>query len=143
MPFDAPVTIATFPVSSLISILPWLRHQFDAYTSIEVTSRKFKPCSVISLDFGEALQVGAQDVAAQADVHELARADDLHQAGRFQLLDVMRDRRGAHIVGSVQLAAGERAVAGADLLEDLIAPWFGQRASDPRKLPIRQATEFG
>ena len=102
-------------------------------------SRKFKRSSVITLDFGETVQVGAQDVAAQAYIHELARARDFHQAGRFQLLDVMRDRRGAHVVGSLQFGARKRAIAGADLLENLVAARFGQRAGDPRKLPIRQA----
>src|SRR5437773_7991576 len=55
----------------------------------------------------------------------------------------MGDRRGAHVVGSLQLAARKRAVAGADLLENLVAARFGQRAGDPRKLPVRQATGFG
>jgi len=85
----------------------------------------------------------AQDAAAEAHVHELAFADDLHQPGRFQLLDVMGERRGAHGVGLLQLTAWDRAVAGANLFENLIAAGLGQSAGDPRKLPIRQSTGFG
>jgi hypothetical protein len=40
----------------------------------------------------------------------------------------------------LQLAAGQRAVTGADLLENLVAARFGERAGDPRKLPVGQAT---
>src|SRR2546425_12739188 len=105
-------------------------------------NRNFKHCSVITLDFGETVQVGAQDVAAEAYVHELALADDLHQPGRFQLLDVMGNRRRAHVVGSLQLAAGKRAVAGADLLEDLVAAGVGPRPGASPKLAIGQTTGF-
>jgi len=45
-------------------------------------------------------------------------------------------------MGVMQLATRKGVVAGADLFENLITAWFGQRAGDPRKLPIRQAIEF-
>src|SRR4029077_16250948 len=127
--------MATLPVNSLISLLPWLRQRFDVSTSIEVIGRNFKRRSVITLDFGEAVQVGAQHVATKAYVHELAFANDVDQAGRFQLLDVMRKGRGAHLMGPVQDAAGGRVGASADLLEDPIASRFGQGPGDsPERL---------
>jgi hypothetical protein len=45
-------------------------------------------------------------------------------------------------MGVMQLATRKGVVASADLFENLITAWFGQRAGDPRKLPIRQAIEF-
>ena len=76
-------------------------------------------------------------VAAKDHVHELAVTNDIDQAGRFQLLDMMGERRGTYIVRILQLAAGEGGVASANLFENLIAARLGQRAGDPRKLPIR------
>jgi len=106
-------------------------------------SGNFKRRVVITLDFGETVQVGAQDIAAQGQIHELAVAGDLEQAGCFQLLDVMRESGGAHIVGFLHAAAGTWLGAGADLLEDLIAAWLGERVRDPGELPIRQASRAG
>lgn len=95
------------------------------------------------LNFRESVQVGAQYVALEDEVHELAFANDMDQAGRLQLFDVMREGRGAYVVGLVQDAAGTRVVGGPDLLEDLIASRFGQGAGDPRNLPVRQSSIFG
>ncbi len=81
--------------------------------------------------------------ALEDEVHELALAHDMDQASRLQFLDVMRECRGADVVGFVQDAAGTRVDGGPDLLEDLIASRFGQGAGDPRELPVRQSTVFG
>jgi len=91
----------------------------------------------------EPLQVGAQSIALQEKVHELALANDLDEAGRLQLLDMMGEGGGAYGVGLVQDAARQGIVRGSDLLEDLVASRFGQGAGDARELPIRQSAVFG
>ena len=89
-----------------------------------------------TLNFRESAQVGAQNVALKDEIHELALANDLDQAGRLQLFDVMREGRGTHVMGLRQDVAGHWIVTGPDLLENLIASRLGQGAGDPRKLPI-------
>ena len=94
-------------------------------------------------DFREPIQVRAQDVALEDQVGALALADDLDQAGRLQLLDVMGDRRRAHAVRLVQDAAGHRARVGPDLHKEPITARFGQCTGDPRKLLVAQFVNLG
>ena len=63
-----------------------------------------------ALDLRELSQVGVEYVAIEDQVGALALADDLDQAGRLQLLDVMRDGRGAHAVGFAPAAEWNRAM---------------------------------
>jgi hypothetical protein len=41
------------------------------------------------LNVGEAIQVGAQNVAPENEIHELAFTKDLDQSGSFELFDMM------------------------------------------------------
>lgn len=91
------------------------------------------------LDLPEAVEIGAQHPALKHKACEFAFAHDLNQARGFEFLEVMRDCCRADLVGLVQVAARHRAVAGTDGLQHFIAARLGQRASDPRELPVGQA----
>jgi hypothetical protein len=69
----------------------------------------------------------------------LAFANDFDQAGHLQLFNVMREGRGAHTVGSLQLGAGRRIFARRDLPEHLNASRFGQNSANLRHLTARQS----
>ena len=79
----------------------------------------------------------------QDEVHEFSFANDLDQTRRLQFFNVMRQGRGAHIVGFVQHSARRRRVTRPDLLEDLIAPRLGQRTGNSRKLPVCELELLG
>lgn len=96
-----------------------------------------------TLDFCEAVQVSAQDVAIHHEIHELAFARGFHQAGCFEFLDVMGQRCRADIVRFQDGTALDRFIASADLLEDLIAPRFRQGARNPCKLLLCQSNCSG
>ncbi len=85
---------------------------------------------------GEPLQVGLEDVALEHEVHELALALDLHQARRLELLDVVREGRGADVVRFLQGRARAGRIGGADLLQDLEAARLGEGACDARELAL-------
>ncbi len=60
----------------------------------------------------------------------------------LEFLEVVGQRRGAHLVLLVQRAARGRPGAGADLLEHLEAPRLGERAGDALELPLGKARGF-
>jgi hypothetical protein len=111
--------------------------------SIELMSQDVKGLAGPLSDLAEAVEVGAQDVALEGEVHELPLARGLDEAGGLQLLDVVREGRGAHLLGLVESAARGDAVAGADLLEDLHAARLGQGARDARELPVGENVVVG
>src|SRR5215471_1691436 len=75
----------------------------------------------------------------ERELDELALARDVDEAGRLQLLQMVRDGGGADLLHAVQLGAWHRPVAGTDLLEDFIAARLGERAGDALELPLGQA----
>ena len=75
-------------------------------------------------------------------VRAFSFANDLDQTGYFQFLHVMGNRRRAHAMSLKQDAARHRIAASADLLEDLVAPRFGQSAADQGKLAVCQPSRF-
>src|ERR1700687_3929048 len=88
------------------------------------------------LDFAEPVQVGPQNIALEQQIHELTLADDLHQPGRLQLLEVVGEGRSARPMSAVQGAAGRGVLGGPDLLEDLEASRLCQRTRNSRELPF-------
>jgi len=82
-------------------------------------------------------------MALEDKVRELAVANDLDQAGRFQLFNVMRQSRITYGVDLVQPRASHRMVQSPDVFEDLDAPRFSKYAPDSRELPVCQANFFG
>src|SRR5207302_906533 len=111
-------------------VLPTLR-QLDNRRSESV-----KAAAGSDLYFRKPVEIGAQDPALQHKVCELAFAQDLDQAGGFELLDVMGEGRGADPLALVQGAARCRGGVLADLLEDLNAPRLGERAGNARELAL-------
>jgi hypothetical protein len=85
---------------------------------------------------GEAVEVGAEDVALQDEVGEFALALDADEAGIFQLFHVVGEGGGADGLGFVEAGAGRGAVASADLGEDFVAAGCGQGAGDERELAV-------
>src|SRR5438552_16218282 len=85
-----------------------------------------------ALDFCEAVEIGAQHVALEDEVGELAVADDRDQARGLELLDVMGEGGRAYLVVLMQRAAPHRRLARADLLQYLIAPRLRERTRNAR-----------
>lgn len=100
-------------------------------------------CGFAGLNFGKAIEVGAQNVALKNDIGEFAFANDLNQARRLQLFKVVRDGRGAHVMVLTQCAAWHRVFAGPYLFQYLIAAGFGQYAGNLCELPVCQWIVFG
>jgi hypothetical protein len=49
-----------------------------------------------SLDFGESFQIRTKDAAHEQQVRELTLTGDSYQAGRLQVIEMVRQGRGAH-----------------------------------------------
>jgi hypothetical protein len=74
---------------------------------------------------------------------EFPFTNNLDQAGRLQLFNVMGEGRGAYTVNLMQFGAGRRVAACPDLLENLVSSWFSQGPGYTRKLPVRKAANLG
>jgi len=94
------------------------------------------PFRALSLYFRQTIQIRIPDVALENQVRAFSFARNFNQPGRFQFFDVMRNGCSAHAMRLQQNAAGHRIAAGADLLEDLVPPGFGQCAANRGKLSI-------
>jgi hypothetical protein len=93
-------------------------------------------------DFRQTIEIRAQHAAVEKEIGEFSLADDFDQARGLEFLEVVGQRRGAHLVLLVQRAARGRPGAGTDLLEHLEAPRLGERAGDARELPLGKARGF-
>ena len=87
------------------------------------------------LNSGELVEIGAQNVALQDEVGELTFADDLEEARRLQLLDMMGERSRGDAVFLVQRHAGGRLGLGSEFLQNSHAARFGERTGDQFELP--------
>lgn len=96
-----------------------------------------------SLDLGETVEVGLQNVTAKRVVDELAFALRVDQASVFQLLHVVRERCRTDGKTASDIATGTRGIVSADLLENLVAAWIGQRAGDEGKLAVCEGRALG
>ena len=93
-------------------------------------------------DFRQPIEIRAQHAAVEKEIGEFSLTDNFDQARGLEFLEVVGQRRGAHLVLLVQRAARGRPGAGADLLEHLEAPRLGERAGDARELPLGKARGF-
>ena len=97
----------------------------------EVTGR----IQIGSLNCGEVVEVGLEDIALQCEVGELALAGDLDEACRLQFFHMMRDRGGADGLSRADVGAGYT-VASGDLLEYLVAARVGEGTRNQGELPV-------
>jgi hypothetical protein len=73
------------------------------------------------------------------DARALAFTNDINQACRPQLFNVMRESRGAHAVGLTQLDVGHGLSGRGDFSEHLNASRLGQNPTKTRHLSVRQS----
>jgi hypothetical protein len=97
----------------------------------EVTGR----IQIGSLNCGEVVEVGLEDIALQCEVGELALAGDLDEARRLQFFHMMRDGGGADGLSRADVGAGYT-VASGDLLEYLVAARVGEGTRNQGELPV-------
>lgn len=96
----------------------------------------------MGLYFGQAREVGVEDVTTQNELGKLSFALDFYKAGSFEFFDVVRERGGAQAMPLAKVTARHCRRAGADLGEDLVASRFGQRARYASKLLIGKPNRF-
>jgi hypothetical protein len=89
---------------------------------------------------GEAIEVGAEDVALEGEVGEFSLALDANQAGGFEFFHVMGERRRADGLGFAERGAGGGALAAADLGKDLVATGSGEGFRDEGELAVGNAS---
>src|SRR5260370_18188412 len=155
MPFEAPVTIATLPLRSLMDwscsvgvrigprIMRVPRHRLDSSTIIELwCGPQFCKGEERGSDFRQTIEIRAQHAAVEKEIGEFFLADDFDQARGLEFLEVVGQRRGAHLVLLVQRAARGRPGAGTELPQHLEAPRLGERAGDARELSLGKARSF-
>jgi len=85
-------------------------------------------------DLSETLEIGLQHLALQHQIHVLAVALHYDQAGGFELFEMVRYRRRAHVVTLLERAAWARAIRAADLLKQSNSARFGERTRDACEL---------
>src|SRR6185312_1453472 len=95
-----------------------------------------------ALYFCQPVEIGAQNRALEGEIHELAGAAALDEAGLLELLQMMREGGGADLVRPVQRRARQHPVGLADLLQDLVAPRLGQRPGDGGELTVGELDGF-
>jgi hypothetical protein len=88
------------------------------------------------LKTGEAIEIGAEDVALQGEVGELALALDADEAGVFELLHVMGESGGADGLGFAEAGAWRGALATADLGKNLVAAGCSESLGDKGELAV-------
>ena len=87
---------------------------------------------------GQPVKIGPQNVALQNQARELPLAHHLDQTSLFEFLNMVRDGSGTDLLHFFQFAALHGVRLPADLLQDVIAARFGERAGDFGKLRIGQ-----
>ena len=93
-------------------------------------------CDRAELEAGEAIEIGAEDVALEDEVGELALALNADEAGVFQFLHVMGEGGWADGLGFAEAGAGRGALPTADLSEDFVAARSGERPGDEGELAV-------
>ena len=88
------------------------------------------------LNYRQPRQVRPQNRAVDAHAHALAGARNVDQPRGLELFQVMRQRRGTHLMRIEEGGAGECILGRPDLLEDLIAARLGERARNVRELLV-------
>jgi hypothetical protein len=88
------------------------------------------------LKTGEAVEIGAEDVALEREVGEFALTLDTDEACVFELFHVMGEGGGADGLRFRDTGAGRGALATADLSEDLVAAGCGEGLGDEGELAV-------
>ena len=82
-------------------------------------------------NFRKLIEVCVEHVSLKNETHEFTLADDLDEAGRFELFDVVRKSRRTDLVIFRKFAAGFCLLAAsANRLENLETPGLRQRLGD-------------
>jgi hypothetical protein len=85
---------------------------------------------------GEAVEVGAEDVALEDEVGKFAVTLDADEASVFELLHVVGEGGGADGLRLGDAGAGGGALPAADFGEDFVAARCGERAGDEGELAV-------
>ena len=91
------------------------------------------------LEAGEAVEIGAKDVALEGEVGELSLALDVDETGICELLHMMGEGGGADGLRLSDAGTGRGAVAASDLGEDFITARRSERTGDEGELTIGKA----
>jgi hypothetical protein len=85
---------------------------------------------------GEAVEIGAEDVALEGEVGELALPFDADETGVLEFFHVVGKGGGADGLGFAETGTGRGALAAADLGEDVVAARCCEGAGDERELAV-------
>ena len=88
------------------------------------------------LEAGEAVEIGAKDVALECEVGEFALPLDPDEAGVCEFLHVMRKCGGADGLRLGDAGTGRGALAASDLGEDFVTTRRGEGTGDEGELTI-------
>lgn len=134
MPFEAPVTTATFPDNLLMFLNPSGEARcFVISIPIELMRLAEQR---IQLEGGEAFQVGFPDVAAEGGVGEFAVAPDVDEAGCVELFQVMGDSSGSETDKFADGGATGGGFGFADSLKHFEALGVGEGFGDAGELAV-------
>ena len=89
-------------------------------------------------DTGEAVEIGAKNVALQGKVGEFATALDADEAGVLEFFHVVGERGGADGLRLGDAATGRGAVAAADLGKNFVAAGLGEGLGNQSELLVRE-----
>jgi hypothetical protein len=92
-----------------------------------------------TLQAGETVEIGVEDIALQDEVGELALPFDADETGGCEFLHVVGEGGGADGLRFRDAGTGRGAVATADLGEDFIAARRRERTGDEGELPVGEA----
>lgn len=87
-------------------------------------------------------QVGLEDIALQFQAGKFALASDFDQSRRLQFLHMVRQGGGGDRLAAANVAAGGNVVAGANLLQNLMASRVGQCLRDQVNLLLGKGPLF-
>lgn len=92
-----------------------------------------------TLETGETVEIGAEDIALEDEVGELALPFNADEAGGCKFLHVVGEGGGANGLRFRDAGAGRGALTAADLGENFIAAGCRERTGDEGKLPVGEA----
>src|SRR5579863_2945502 len=159
MPFEAPVTNATFPLRVLIICSRCRkRYRFDVSTTIELIARPSKRiqvrceyilktwrslfCAGLCLEGGNRGSQGLENAGAKAQEVELTLAAGVNDACGFQLLDVVRKRGRRYRYRLKCLRATHRALRACNALQQFKSPRICKSLQDCGPSRPAQASWF-
>jgi hypothetical protein len=85
---------------------------------------------------GEAVEIGAEDVALECEVGEFASPFDADETGGLKFLHVVGEGGGGNGLGFAEAGTGRGALAASDLGKDFITARRSERTGDEGELTI-------